>query len=217
HPYLMLFPPENAPTPDRRGRRWRPPIIVIRSALLIPAAAFAVSVALTRAGAEETSGTAGADAAKSAEEATRLPPPPPPRVEWKAEYSRGRHYVPVAQVAEYYGLSAPPPSTESVVMSREGLRLEVRRGERRLRLNQWTFYFSYSPVRLKEQLMISAFDVRHVLDPVLQPGARRAPAILKPVILDPAGGGDDTGPKSAKTNEKSVTLAVAKHLRDFLR
>ena len=85
-------------------------------------------------------------------------------------------------------------------------RLEMTRGQRRVRLNGWTFYFSYSVSQRYGKTIVSVFDVRNVLDPVMRPNDRRDPAVLKTVVIDPAGGGKETGIKSPYIAEKDLTL-----------
>lgn len=180
--------------------------------LLIVSGGFAAAADPPKDGGNAPAAARPADAGP-----TRLPPPPAPRVEWTPEYVSGRHYVPVKQVAEYYGLNIPTENRKEVIMAREGLRIGLERGERRVKLNEWTFYFSYPPIFLKETLMVPVFDVRNILDPILHPTARRDPAILQTIVIDPAGGGGETGVKSRRIDEKTLTLEVARHLRDFLR
>ena len=65
--------------------------------------------------------------------------------------------------------------------------------------------------------MVSVFDVRNMLDPILRPNDRRDPAILRTVVIDPAGGGKDAGIKSPFIAEKELTLAVARFLLPQLK
>lgn len=145
-----------------------------------------------------------------------LPPAPAPKVEWKPVYHKGRAWVPVEQVAGYYDMPAPRISGDTVVLENKMFRVEMTRGERRVRLNGWTFYFSYSPAARYGKTIVSVFDVRNVLDPIMRPNDRRDPAQLKSVIIDPSGGGKETGIKSPYIAEKDLTLDVAIQLRDKL-
>lgn len=146
----------------------------------------------------------------------KLPPPPPLKVEWKPAYYKNRAYVPAEQVSTYYDLKPPVESGKSILLKGEGFSLEFTRGEKMVQLNGWTFYFSFAVTELNGKPHVSVFDVRNVLDPILRPGDRRDPAVLKTVILDPAAGGKDSGIKSAFISEKELTLDVAKRLRPLL-
>ena len=154
---------------------------------------------------------------------TRVAPAPALKVEWKPELYKNRLYVPMEQVGAYYNLRPPKNAGKELVLITQdpkpgsAFRIDLTLGERRVKLNSWTFYFSYPVITLKGKAMISAFDVRNVLDPILRPGDRRDPALLRTVILDPGGGGTDTGIKSPLISEKELTLETAKVLAVMLK
>ncbi len=141
---------------------------------------------------------------------------PAPKVEWKPVYHKGHAWVPVEQVAGYYDMPAPKTGGDSIVLENKLFRVELTRGQRRVRLNGWTFYFSYSVSQRYGKTLVSVFDVRNVLDPVMRPNDRRDPAVLKTVVIDPGGGGKETGIKSPYISEKDLTLDVALKLREKL-
>lgn len=139
-------------------------------------------------------------------------PPPSAKVEWRPVYHKGRAYVPVEQVASYYDMNTPKVSDKTIKLDNKIFRIELTRGERRIRLNGWTFYFSYSVAERQGKTLVSVFDVRNVLDPIMRPNDRRDPAVLKTVVIDPSGGGKETGINSPFIAEKDLTLVVAKQL-----
>jgi len=141
---------------------------------------------------------------------------PAPKVEWKPVYHKGRPYLPMDQVAAYYDMQAPKVEGKSITLANKIFRVEMTRGERRVKLNGWTFYFSFSVVERYGKPIVSVFDVRNVLDPIMRPNDRRDPAVLKTVIIDPSGGGTETGIKSPFIAEKDLTLDVAKQLGEKL-
>ena len=143
-------------------------------------------------------------------------PPPSAKVEWRPLYHKGHAYVPVEQVASYYDMSTPKVSDKTIKLENKIFRIELTRGERRIRLNGWTFYFSYSVAERQGKTLVSVFDVRNVLDPIMRPNDRRDPAVLKTVVIDPSGGGKETGIKSPFIAEKDLTLVVAKQLGEKL-
>ncbi|MES2705104.1 MAG: N-acetylmuramoyl-L-alanine amidase [Verrucomicrobiota bacterium] len=150
--------------------------------------------------------------------AVKLPAVATPKVEWTPVYYKGRSYVPLDQVAAYYDLRIPEVWNKAFALRREKLSIELALGEKRVRLNGWTFFFSFPVVKQPEKVpMISVFDVRNVLDPILRPTDRRDPAILRTVIIDPAGGGRDPGIQSQAIDEKELTLELAKVLATLLK
>jgi N-acetylmuramoyl-L-alanine amidase len=148
-----------------------------------------------------------------------LNPLPAPKVEWKPEYFKGRSYVPVEQVASYYDMLKPQVDGKLIVLQtpNKKLRIDITKGERRIKLNKWTFYFSFTVVERYGKTLIATFDVRNVLDPIMRPNDRRDPAVLKTVVIDPAGGGKEAGIKSPFISEKELTVDVAAMLADKLK
>ena len=137
-----------------------------------------------------------------------------PKVEWRPEYYRRRAYVPMAQVATYYGLLKPKDEGKRIILADAGnkLRLEFTAGEKAARIMGWTFYLSFPVVELKDRVMVSVYDVRNVIDAILHPAERREPAVLGTVVLDPAGGGREPGIRSPQIAEKDLALDIAKRL-----
>ncbi len=142
-----------------------------------------------------------------------------PKVEWKPIYYKGRAYVPANQVAAYYDLQVPAlwQKTFTLYTPDRKFTIECTTGEKRIKLSGWTFYFSFPVVEPKDMPMLSVFDVRNILDPILRPNDRRDPAILRTVVIDPTGGGKETGIRSPFIAEKDLTLAVARHTASLLR
>ncbi len=140
-----------------------------------------------------------------------------PKVEWKPVYYRGRAYVPVEQVASYYDLNAPRVDGKAITMVSKQFTIGLNLGEKRIKLNGWTFYFSFKVVEPKDQILVSVFDVRNVLDPILRPNDRRDPSLLKTIIIDPSGGGKEAGIKTKALAEKDLTLDVALKMEALLR
>ena len=146
-------------------------------------------------------------------------PVAPAKVEWRPVYYKGRAYVPADQVAAYYDLRVPEVWQKSSTIRSADAKFSIvlNVGEKRVKLSGWTFYFSFPVVQPNSVPMISVFDVRNVLDPILRPNDRRDPAILRTVVIDPSGGGRDSGIKSPYIAEKDLTLAVAKLLGPLLQ
>jgi N-acetylmuramoyl-L-alanine amidase len=146
-----------------------------------------------------------------------LTPPPAPKVDWRPEYYKGRPYVPVEQVASYYNMEKPKVEGKSITLQNKNFRIDLTKGERRIKLNKWTFYFSFTVVERSGKTLVATFDVRNVLDPIMRPNDRRDPAVLKTIVIDPSGGGKETGIKSPFIAEKELTLDVATQLADKLK
>ncbi len=135
----------------------------------------------------------------------------------------GRGYIGIKGLAEFYGFPAWDVSGKSISMTRKSkegatLRLQATVGEKRMVMGNLAFYFSYPPLsHPQEEAMISVHDVANVLDPVLRGWARRDPAVLRTVVLDPACGGVESGIISKEGQlEKDFTLALALRMKPLL-
>ncbi len=140
-----------------------------------------------------------------------------PKVEWKPVYYQGRAYVPIEQVASYYDLGAPQRHEDTLTLANTLFNIELTKGQKRARLNGWTFYFSYTVIQPDADVLVSIFDVRNVLDPIMRPNDRRDPAILKTVVLDPTRGGKDVGIHTSLITEKALTLDLALQMEPLLK
>jgi N-acetylmuramoyl-L-alanine amidase len=151
---------------------------------------------------------------KPAPKPSAAPAPAAPRVAWKPEYHLRRAYVPMAQVASYYGLLEPKESGRQIILrdASSKLRIEFTRSEKAARIMGWTFYLSFPVVEIKDRPMVSVYDVRNVIDAILHPGERRDPAVLETIVLDPSGGGREIGIKTPHITEKDLTLDVSNRL-----
>ncbi len=83
-------------------------------------------------------------------------------------------------------------------------------------VNNFRYILSY-PIRVKDdKLMISAIDVRKLVDPVLRPQYSAQSEKVTTVIIDPGHGGKDAGAVSPYAREKDCNLELALRLRDRL-
>lgn len=149
------------------------------------------------------------------------------RAEWKPRIYNGRIYVSLQSVASYYGFTTLDLDGKQVSMSMKlpatkerkesSLRFDATVGDKRIKLNNQVFYFSYPVISFGgNAAMLSSFDVANVLDPILQPGEGREPSELRVVVLDPAGGGVEAGARSGFGTEKELTFDIARRLKPML-
>jgi N-acetylmuramoyl-L-alanine amidase len=170
-------------------------------------------------------------AAKTADKPDPTKPAPPKpgaarqRGAWKVIDFRGMAYVDLADVAAFFDFQV-------YRIDRPRFRLEKERvvdgrklvtewrgqaGSKMVSLNKLNFYLSYPVVAWKDgRMLLSAFDLIHVIDPILRPDQQRESSQLKVVVLDPARGGEEAGITSRYGKEKDVTLAVALEARTLL-
>lgn len=162
-------------------------------------------------------GIFGDGSAQAAPAGARLPVVVTPKVEWTPVYYKGRSYVPLNQVAAYYNFKSPEVWTKTFTLRSKDFSVEITQGEKQIRLNGWTFFCSFPVLKQENIPLMSVFDVRNVLDPILRPTDRRDPSILRTVIIDPSGGGKDKGIESSAISEKDLTLDMARILEVLLK
>ncbi len=139
--------------------------------------------------------------------------------DWRPRFYNGRSYVSLQAVAAYYGFNSLDLDGNqiSMALSDPPVRFDATLGQKRVKLNKLVFYFSYPVISFGGQpAMLSSFDVSNVLDPVIRPKARRDPSVLKVVVLDPAGGGIESGVRSSFGLEKDLTMDIAQRMKPLL-
>lgn len=159
------------------------------------------------------------------EGASSSPARPPARNAWKVIDYRGQAYLDIADVAAFFDFKTVNRSGRSVVLEKEKIvdgkrfvtEFRATEGSKLITLNRLQFYMSYPLVKWRDgKLIISAFDVIHLIDPILRPEQAREPTKLTTVILDPARGGSEAGVTTKHGKEKEVTLDVARRLKPML-
>jgi N-acetylmuramoyl-L-alanine amidase len=138
---------------------------------------------------------------------------------WTTAEVRGLPYISFAEIASYYGFQPSDIDTKQLTLKRPSASIQwtVSASSKLSTLNGLNFYLSYPVLRVGDKgLHLSAFDLTHVIDPILSPSSRREASQLRVVILDAAGGGSEPGVKSRTAQEKELTLDMAKRLQPRL-
>ncbi len=134
---------------------------------------------------------------------------------WAVMDIQGVDYVKLSDVWKFYRF-APRKGRPGCVSYGSGKHVvSLKANQQDFYVNNYRYVLSH-PVREQgAELMISAVDMRKLVDPVLRP--RFSPnARLRTVVLDPGHGGHDAGAVSACAKEKDLNLAVARKLRRML-
>lgn len=168
----------------------------------------------------------GAAAAKSASgPAGKTAAPAKARPTWKVTDYRGQAYVDLADVALFFDFPIYKKNGRTVYMEKtkmvEGREFKIhcsgQVGSKLIAINTLKFYLSYPIVSWRDgRLLLSVFDLNHVIDPIMRPDQQREPTQLKVVVLDPARGGAESGVTSRFGKEKDITLNVAHLARQRL-
>jgi N-acetylmuramoyl-L-alanine amidase len=124
------------------------------------------------------------------------------------------YYVPISDVASYYGLGADTRAdlTRAEYKTSFG-QLEVEADHRDILLNGVTHWISTPILAERNRLWIAELDVLKTIDPVLQPQhLRKSSNVVRTVVIDPGHGGTDHGTHGRASFEKTMTLDVAKRV-----
>ncbi len=93
-----------------------------------------------------------------------------------------------------------------------GPTLEAQVNHADILLNGVRHWLNSPVIAARGRSWVSADDVEQTIRPVLQPHS----ATVRVIVLDPGHGGSDSGTRGAHTQEKEMTLALAKQLEPVL-
>lgn len=134
---------------------------------------------------------------------------------WEVSQIQGVEYVKLSDVWRFYKFT-PKKGRPGCVSYGSGKHVvSLKPDKQDFYVNNYRYVLSH-PVRKEgADLMISAVDMRKLVDPVLRPRFS-AKSRLRTVVIDPGHGGHDAGAVSAIAREKDLNLAVARKLRRLL-
>lgn len=135
---------------------------------------------------------------------------------WNVAKLDGRRYVPIADVARFYGLKVTSGSAKSFKITGSGRRIEGSVGRREVLINGVKYILAFPLKSHKGTSYLSAMDVTKIIEPVLRPGRIASSSPLRTVVLDPGHGGHDSGAVGPLGREKAYTLDVALRARALL-
>jgi len=135
---------------------------------------------------------------------------------WNVAKLDGRRYVPIADVARFYGLKVTSGSAKSFKITGSGRRIEGSVGRREVLINGVKYILAFPLKSYKGTCYLSAMDVTKIIEPVLRPGRIASSSPLRTVVLDPGHGGHDSGAVGPLGRERAYTLDVALRARALL-
>ena len=132
--------------------------------------------------------------------------------------SRGKVYVPLNNIADYYGMKLSTPSKKSVRLWSQWNNLEFETNSRRCRVNDTLLWLNHPARKIGWQWAIEDDDFDKLIDPSVRPYAFLKNAGSRVVVLDPGHGGKDKGAVSPRNvQEKLLVMDVAKRVRNQLQ
>src|SRR3984957_17856118 len=127
----------------------------------------------------------------------------------------GRDYVPIEELAKFYGFTQANYSDDSIKLEGATLRMVGGVNSRELYLNGLKFILSFPIIKVDNQILMSRMDLSKLVEPVLRPAKIPAKPV-RTVVLDAGHGGFDQGAQSILGNEKDFALDVVQRTRDLL-
>jgi N-acetylmuramoyl-L-alanine amidase len=136
---------------------------------------------------------------------------------WRIKRLAGRDYLPVAQIAAFYGMTMQPRGDRGVALRSSARRMEFAKNSREARIDGVKQWLSFPALYFGGQYFLSRMDLAKTIDPLMRPD--RIPG-LKPVntvVLDPGHGGHDRGAVNRYGSEKNYNLDLCRRIRPHLQ
>ncbi len=141
--------------------------------------------------------------------------------QWTLVNFDNRDYVPLAEVASFYGLrlgaEAGGPASAPVTLTSPGRLLRGNVGSKEFYINDLKFILSFPLLAAGDGFYLSRNDLTKLIEPVLRPEKLRNLGAIRTIILDPGHGGHDRGARSASGDEADIALDVALRVRELLQ
>jgi N-acetylmuramoyl-L-alanine amidase len=128
---------------------------------------------------------------------------------------KGRIYVPLTDVAKYYGLQIWR-SGDRVMLYSNRHRVQFNKNVRKMHIDKIMSYLFFPMLRHQNVDVISAEDFTLFLDPILRPWGLPDREV-RTIMLDPGHGGKDAGASGTRYKEKNLNLAMARQVANLLR
>lgn len=138
------------------------------------------------------------------------------RADWNVVTHDGRRYVPIDNVARFYGMSQAVRQGGSFTLRGGGRTMEGRAGTKEVLIDGVKYILCF-PIATRDGVpIVSAMDVTKIIEPVLRPGKIENATQVRTVILDPGHGGHDSGAVGPTGREKDFALDVARRAKPLL-
>ncbi len=136
---------------------------------------------------------------------------------WNLAVFDKREYVPLSDVADFYGLrllAGNTPGAIQLVSPGRSLRGSVNSKE--FYVQGIKFILSFPLLAFGDSIYLSRNDLTKLIEPVLRPHRLRNLGSVRTIILDPGHGGHDRGAVSSFGTESEFALDVAYRVRELL-
>jgi N-acetylmuramoyl-L-alanine amidase len=136
---------------------------------------------------------------------------------WETERLEGRDYVPLRQVAEFYGFPAElHPVKNQLALDSDSAQIHVTLNSREIEINGVKHWLAFPVYASGDKILVARLDLAKTLDPALRPELVPGLRPVKTVVLDAGHGGTDRGAVSNFGSEKNFALDVCLRARKLL-
>ncbi len=136
--------------------------------------------------------------------------------EWNEKSHKGKKYVPIKKIKEFYDFKVMKHSGRKIIITKPGkggMKLEFHAGGQQVLMNGVKFIFSNAIVLLNGSYHVSNTDLVKVIHPILRPDQIRSAKAFDTVVIDPGHGGKDAGAVNSLGTEAGYNLKVARMLK----
>ncbi len=136
---------------------------------------------------------------------------------WATERLEGRDYVPLRQVAQFYGFPAElHPANNQLTLDSDSAQMQVTLNSREIEINGVKHWLAFPVVATGDKILVARLDLAKTLEPALRPDFVPGLRPVKTVVLDAGHGGTDRGATSNFGCEKDFALDVCMRARKLL-
>lgn len=132
---------------------------------------------------------------------------------WEIYDIGGVKYVSLNDVWKFYRFTPKQGRAGCVSYGAANRVVSVRPEKQDFYVNNYRYILSFPVRRHGGQLLISAIDMKKLVDPVLRPKFSKKLGVVKTVVIDPGHGAHDAGAVSPWAREKDCNLAVGLKLK----
>lgn len=129
---------------------------------------------------------------------------------WKVD---GVEYVEITDVCKFYRYVPKEGRPGFKNYGSKAHTISVKAGKQDFYVNNYRYILSFPIREHNGELLISAVDMKKLVDPVLRPVHNKQKGIITTVVIDAGHGGHDAGAVSPWAREKDCNLSVARRLK----
>lgn len=138
--------------------------------------------------------------------------------DWTLRKIEGRDYIPVREIAEFYGFTNGLKRSNKTVVTEQGKRnLAFTENTREAAINGVKHWLNFPALVAGGELHVSRVDLAKTIEPALRPHLIKEFDPVTTVVIDAGHGGSNKGAYSPIAYEKEFTLDVARRLQILLQ